>query len=105
MVPTGLVNSSEYYIEIVSSVDAGMIFRSDDFTITDAIMAAVYPNPSSDYFNLRLDEQLEGMFDVIVYDRFNNRMIQRQVNAATKEHRINTAQLPDGIYFMQIYEW
>jgi hypothetical protein len=76
---------------------------SDDFfAISPPIMAAVYPNPSSDYFNLRLDEQLEGMFDVIVYDRFNNRMIQRQVNAATKEHRINTAQLPNGIYFMQI---
>ncbi len=102
MVPTGLGNSSEYYIEIVSSLDPNMDFRSDDFTITDAIMAAIYPNPSSDYFNLRLDEQMEGMFDVIVYDRFNNRMIQTQLNAATKEHRINTAQLPNGIYFMQI---
>lgn len=102
MVPTGLDNSSEYYIEIASSLDPLLTFRSADFTITDAIMAAVYPNPSSEYFNLRLDEQLEGMFDVIIYDRFNNRMIQRQLNAATKEHRINTAQLPDGIYFMQI---
>ncbi len=102
MVPTGLDNSSEYYIEIASSLDPLLTFRSADFTITDAIMAAVYPNPSSEYFNLRLDEQLEGMFDVIIYDRFNNRMIQRQLNAATKEHRINTAQLPNGIYFMQI---
>ncbi|MBZ0244040.1 MAG: T9SS type A sorting domain-containing protein, partial [Bacteroidales bacterium] len=91
------------YIEIVSSTDPNLKFQSGLFTITDAIMmAAVYPNPSSDYFNLRLDEQMEGVFDVIVYDRFNNRMIQTQLNAATKEHRINTAQLPNGIYFMQI---
>ena len=103
MVPAGLTNSSAYYIEIVSSTDPNLKFQSGLFTITDAIMAAVvYPNPSSEYFNLRLDQQMEGMFDVIVYDRFNNRMIQTQLNAATKEHRINTAQLPNGIYFMQI---
>ncbi|MCK9452423.1 MAG: T9SS type A sorting domain-containing protein [Bacteroidales bacterium] len=102
MVPAGLANSTDYYIEIVSSTDPNLKFQSGLFTITDAIMMAVYPNPSSEYFNLRLDQQMEGMFDVIVYDRFNNRMIQTQVNAATKEHRINTAQLPNGIYFMQV---
>ncbi|MDY0077588.1 MAG: Ser-Thr-rich GPI-anchored membrane family protein [Bacteroidales bacterium] len=91
-----------YYIEIVSSADPSLKFQSGLFTITDAIMMAVYPNPSSEYFNLRLDQQMEGMFDVIIYDRFNNRMIQTQVNAATKEHRINTAHLPNGIYFMQV---
>jgi len=102
VVPAGLANSNVYYIEIVSSTDPSLKFQSGLFTITDAIMMAVYPNPSSEYFNLRLDQKMEGVFDVIIYDRFNNRMIQTQLNAATKEHRINTAQLPNGIYFMQI---
>ena len=65
-------------------------------------MAAIFPNPASQYFNVQFDEQLDGIFDVTIFDRFNNRMLETRLDAANKQHRINTAALPEGFYFVQM---
>ena len=97
-VPVG----TDYYIQIVSSLDPSMIFNSGVFEISEPIMAGIFPNPASQYFNVLFDAQVDGVFDVTIFDRFNNRMIEARLDAATKQHRINTANLPDGFYFVQM---
>ncbi|MBU2559003.1 MAG: T9SS type A sorting domain-containing protein [Bacteroidetes bacterium] len=97
-VPTGV----DYYIQIVSSLDPNMEFNSDEFTITEEVLAAIFPNPASQYFNVQFDEQLDGIFDVTIFDRFNNRVLETRLNAATKQHRISTANMPEGFYFVQM---
>ena len=97
-VPVG----NDYYIQIVSTLDPSMVFNSGVFEISEPIMAGIFPNPASQYFNVQLDEQVEGIFEVVIYDRFNNRMLETRLDAATKHHRISTANLPDGFYFVQM---
>jgi hypothetical protein len=97
-VPTG----TDYYIQIVSTLDPLMVFNSGEFTIAEEVMAAIFPNPASQYFNVQFDEQMDGTFDVTIFDRFNNRMLETRLDAATKQHRISTATLPEGFYFVQM---
>ncbi len=97
-VPVG----DDYYIQIVSTLDPSMHFESGIFEISEQIMAAIFPNPASQYFNVQFDEQLDGIFDVTIFDRFNNRMLETRLDAANKQHRINTAALPEGFYFVQM---
>ncbi|HPE43849.1 MAG TPA: T9SS type A sorting domain-containing protein, partial [Bacteroidales bacterium] len=84
------------------TLDPSMVFNSGVFEISEPIMAGIFPNPASQYFNVQLDEQVEGIFEVVIYDRFNNRMLETRLDAATKHHRISTANLPDGFYFVQM---
>ncbi|MDA3944662.1 MAG: T9SS type A sorting domain-containing protein [Bacteroidetes bacterium] len=97
-VPVG----TDYYIQIVSTLDPSMHFESGIFEISEQIMAAIFPNPASQYFNVQFDEQLDGIFDVTIFDRFNNRVLETRLNAATKQHRISTANMPEGFYFVQM---
>jgi hypothetical protein len=79
-----------------------MVFVSGIFEIAEQVMAGIFPNPASQYFNVKFDEQLDGIFDVTIFDRFNNRMLETRLDAATKQHRISTATLPEGFYFVQM---
>ncbi len=72
------------------------------FAILPPIAASVFPNPANDYFTIRFADQVSGDFKVEMIDRFNNQMINLSLNAATKDHRISTAQMPDGVYFLRI---
>ena len=72
------------------------------FAISPPIAASVFPNPASDYFTIRFAEQVSEDFQVVMYDRFNNQMINLLLNATTKDHRISTAQMPDGVYFLRM---
>jgi len=72
------------------------------FEVSVPVAMSVYPNPASDIFNVRFDNQTEGMFNAVIYDRFNNRMLETRLDATTKLHRINIAQLPEGFYFLKM---
>jgi hypothetical protein len=97
--------STNYKIKI-QSVDPNSTtppaMSAAPFTISVPIAMSVYPNPASDLFNVRFDNQTDGIFDAVIYDRFNNRMLETRLDAATKLHTINIAQLPEGIYFLKM---
>jgi hypothetical protein len=97
--------STNYKIKI-QSVDPNSTtppaISAAPFTISVPIAMSVYPNPASDLFNVRFDNQTDGVFDAVIYDRFNNRMLETRLDAATKLHTINIAQLPEGIYFLKM---
>ncbi len=72
------------------------------FSISAPVAASVYPNPARDFVSINFDENVSGSFDAVLYDRFNNHMMSFTLDATTKSHRISTAQLPEGVYFLRM---
>lgn len=72
------------------------------FAIYPPIAASVFPNPAGDYFTIRFADQVSEEFDVVLFDRFNNQMLNLTLNATSKDHRISTAQMQDGVYFLRL---
>jgi hypothetical protein len=97
--------STNYKIKI-QSVDPNSTtppaISAAPFTVSVPVVMSVYPNPASDLFNIRFDNQTDGVFDAVIYDRFNNRILETRLDAATKLHTINIAQLSEGIYFLKM---
>lgn len=77
-------------------------YSNATFTIANPVAVSVFPNPARDYVSINFDENISGSFDAVLYDRFNNQMMNFTVNAATKSHRISTAHLPEGVYFLRM---
>jgi hypothetical protein len=97
--------STNYKIKI-QSVDPNSTtppaISAAPFTVSVPVVMSVYPNPASELFNIRFDNQTDGVFDAVIYDRFNNRILETRLDAATKLHTINIAQLSEGIYFLKM---
>jgi hypothetical protein len=98
-------DGNQFKIKIFSSLSTSIVDWSDGyFTITDLPLTySVYPNPASDYFTVLFDEEANETFTVQLFNRLNLPMLTRTVNAQSlKEYRISTADLPNGVYFLNI---
>lgn len=105
-IPNNPALAGVYYKIRISSSIAGSTTSPDEsdgyFTIQQPVMANVYPNPAKEFVTVRFDEHVDGIFDAILFDRFNNVMLNANFDATTKEHRISTALLPEGVYFLRM---
>ena len=63
----------------------------------------LYPNPSTTSVTLKFNEKDNENYTITLYNRYNMRIMVRKVSAAyTKQIRINTFDLPNGIYFLRL---
>ena len=93
-----------FKIRISSVVDPTIKDESDKyFKIVLAPTIDVYPNPSTTQVTLKFNEKDNENYTVTLYNRYNMRIISRTVNTNyLKEIRINTFDLPNGIYFLRL---
>ena len=63
----------------------------------------VYPNPSATSVTVQFNENSNEHYTLTLYNRYNMRILQKPVNtSATKQVRINTFSLPNGVYFLRL---
>ncbi len=99
------VGTQYYYkIQISSSVDPSVADLSDNyFKIILAPTIDVYPNPSTTSVTVQFNQNSNEQYILTLYNRYNMRILRKPVNtSATKQVRINTFNLPNGIYFLRL---
>ncbi len=99
-IPTG----KYYKIRVSSVVDPTKKDESDHyFKIILAPTIDVYPNPSTTHVTLKFNDNDNQNYTLTLYNRYNMRVMLRQVNTTfMKQVRINTFDLPNGIYFLRL---
>jgi len=74
-------------------------------------MVVAYPNPASDILNIEIDSEAlkqsninakDVTFDIRLYNRLGN--LLRQANTQGNTVQFNVLNLPDGIYYLHIYD-
>ncbi len=92
----------DYKIKIYAMDDPTLQDKSDDyFSIVPDMMFSVHPNPVNQSMTLDLTKMSEGMFDAILYNQFNLAVIESTFKAG-EIVQINTADLPNGLYFLML---
>lgn len=81
--------------EVIQSHAASNI--STSLIDVDLNSIEIYPNPTSEIINVKLNQQLVSK--AMIYDLLGNKMIEKEIKAETQ---INISQLPSGIYFLEI---
>ncbi len=99
-IPTG----SHYRIRVSSTEDPNLKDESDNyFKIILAPIIDVYPNPSTTSVTVQFNENSNEHYVMTLYNRYNMRVLSKPVNtSATKQVRINTFNLPNGVYFLRL---
>jgi len=71
------------------------------FTINPAVLALVYPNPANNQISLQLLETTPDNYSVMLYNRFNSLVYQKNISTFGPERiHLPAAHLPEGIYFV-----
>ncbi len=79
---------------------SGLIFDNPTFKMEE-FAVNVFPNPSIDYFYVSANELNENS-KMIMYDTNGNVVIQREINNNTDYQKVNTKNLPKGLYLILI---
>ncbi len=96
---------THFKVMVVSTVNASVYDKSNHyFTIVAPTPTIdVYPNPSTTSVTVKFNEKDNRNYTLTLYNRYNMRIMLRTVNTSyQKEVRINTFDLPDGIYFLRL---
>ncbi len=96
---------THFKVMVVSSVNASVYDKSDhSFSIVaPSPKIELYPNPSTTQVTLKFNEKDNESYILTLYNRYNMRIMTKSVDAANmKEFRINTFDLPNGIYFLRL---
>jgi len=104
-VSSSQTTGSHFKIMVVSTVNTSVYDKSDHYFSIVAPTPAIdiYPNPSTTQVTLKFNEKDNENYILTLYNRYNMRIMSRTVNAAyMKEFRINTFDLPNGIYFLRL---
>jgi len=77
--------------------------ESAQFQIIEQPKIDVYPNPSTTSVTVQFNENSNEHYTLTLYNRYNMRVMSKPVNtSSTKQVRINTSDLPNGIYFLRL---
>lgn len=69
--------------------------------LTETGSAKVYPNPTSDFLTVHVDEG--NLVKVEIYDPVGNLVLFIEISEDLKEYTINVSDLSDGTYYLKIY--
>jgi hypothetical protein len=102
-------NYGKHYVILIANADSTVVDKSDSlFSIIiaptiDASSVDVYPNPSTTQVTLKFNEKDNNNYILTLYNRYNKMVMTKPVNTMyMKEVRINTFDLPSGIYFLRL---
>jgi hypothetical protein len=94
-----------FRIRISSVADPSTVKDESDkyFKIVLAPTIDIYPNPSSTQVTLKFNEKDNENYTLTMYNKYNMRVMTKPIDAANmKVFRINTFNLPNGIYFLRL---
>ena len=114
----GLASCTTYHLRALSTCSETMSAPSTDFTFTTACMVgtneptqngrwwAVAPNPTREHLSLSWRATGEPkLFSLRLHDTFGQVVLEQQWSASHgKNHQIQLADLPAGIYTVALYE-
>jgi len=104
-VSSSQTTGSHFKVMVVSTITPSVYDKSDHYFSIVAPTPAidVYPNPSTTHVTVKFRDKDNENYTLILYNRYNMRVMSRQVNTTyMKEVRINTFDLPNGIYFLRL---
>ncbi|MBN2616666.1 MAG: T9SS type A sorting domain-containing protein [Bacteroidales bacterium] len=103
-ISTSVPISDHYRIKISGTSQSTIADSSDAyFTVTDPPVIKAYPNPTTSYVTVQLNENKVNKYNVTVYNRFGYKVWTGLMDTEnTKSLRIPTYNLPDGIYFVTL---
>jgi len=95
---------ANYKVKVTSTVDTAVWDKSDNtFSIVAALKIATYPNPTSNFVTVRVDDKSNLTYVVTLYNRYGDRMLAGSLNTSfSKELRLSTLNIPNGIYFISV---
>lgn len=82
----------------------GLDYSNGYFKILPAMLnLIIYPNPADQFTTVKFDEASTDTYTIALTDRFNVQVMARTVDTQnTKELRIATAELSNGVYFLTV---
>jgi len=104
-VSSSQTTGTHFKVMVVSTITPSVYDKSDHYFSIVAPTPAidVYPNPSTTHVTVKFSNKDKGNYTLFLYNRYNMRVMLRQVNTTyLKEVRINTFDLPNGIYFLRL---
>jgi stress-induced morphogen len=96
---------THYKVMIVSTVTPSVSAKSAHYfsIVAPTSKIEAYPNPVATQLTVKFNEKDNETYTLTLYNRYNMRVMTRTVNSAyLKELRINTFNLPNGIYFLRL---
>jgi hypothetical protein len=103
-IPSNNITGNNFRIYIRGHQHPAVKDSSDNyFHITMAPIIDIYPNPTAASVTVQFNENSNEHYTLTLYNRYNMRVLTQPVNtAATRQLRINTFDLPNGIYFLRL---
>ena len=72
--------------------------------ITEASSVVAYPNPANEYFNILVKGEKLSKLRISLYDMTGKSLFDSEFENNFSPFIINTAELPQGIYFYKVYK-
>jgi hypothetical protein len=101
-IPSDQDLGTNYKVKIYSTLDPTIEdFSNSEFSILASSIMSVYPNPANQNITLNMENNASGVFQVVMYDRFNKAVVETSINTQlSTEITIPTNQLVNGVYFI-----
>ena len=101
-IPSDQDLGTNYKVKIYSTLDPTIKdFSNSNFSILASSIMSVYPNPANQNITLNMENNASGVFQVVMYDRFNKAVVETSINTQlSTEITIPTNQLVNGVYFI-----
>ena len=95
---------TNFKIKVTSTANSAVTDTSDNvFSLIQPPRIQVYPNPSTTHVIMKFNNKVHENYILTLYNRYNIIIMTKPVNTSfTKELRINTFDLPNGIYFLRL---
>jgi len=62
----------------------------------------IWPNPSASSFSLRFSDETKGAKHIVIYDLQGNRLLERVLDASTKDFVWDATARPTGLYVIKV---
>ena len=96
---------TKFKVLIESTVNPSVRDKSDHYfsIVAPTSKIDLYPNPATTSVTLKFNEKDNENYKMSLYNRYNKLIMTRKVDAGyMKQLRINTFDLPNGIYFLRL---
>lgn len=98
----GQINDNQFFVSNLLGLQSST--SGADNLSEDAIEAVAWPNPTTDYLQVKLPElQVDVPRILCLYDQNGRQLIRRQVSNAPQQIQLELGDLPAGIYYLTVF--
>ena len=98
----GQVNDNQFFISSLLGLQSG---NTNTANLPETALEAVaWPNPTTDFLQVKLPELLDDHPRVLcLYDQNGRQLIRRQVSNAPQQIQLELGDIPAGIYYLTVF--